>query len=263
MNWLVLDKTNKSEWEAEASRLASEVLGRRIVVHLDLPEAAAAKKAFASNEDLYGRIAWGENDQEDCQLFEILPYHGVFVLHNEDGRQAKLAVWQSSVEKPLKDGGQEVPDVADLETRTIMTFPRRLLRGLVKRLKDADEKGKLSESDYWDRVCLVPVRTWLVSKFGLAQLVRPNNASDLLAQICSIRRYPVSRAGAMGFGPERRSNHLSFDGRICPVDPPEARWSASPSSSRVVRRLWRPCTRTASNSRFGGTTPTENGNERC
>lgn len=222
MNWLVLDDANKAEWEAEASRLASETLGRRIIVHLDLPKDAAAKKAFASNEDLYGRIAWGENDQEDYQVFEVLPYHGVFVLHNEDGRQAKLAVWQSSVEKPVKDVDKEVPDVTDLATRTIMTFPRRLLRGLVKRLKDADEKGKLSEPDYWDRVCLVPVRTWLASQFGLAQLVRPNNASDLLAQICSIRRYLVSRAGAMGFGPERRSNHLSFDGCICPVDTPES-----------------------------------------
>ncbi|MDO5319337.1 MAG: hypothetical protein Q4G65_11970 [bacterium] len=222
MNWLVLDDANKPEWEAEASRLASETLGRRIIVHLDLPTAEAAKKAFASNEDLYGRIAWGENDQEDYQVFEVLPYHGVFVLHNEDGRQAKLAVWQSSVEKPVKDGDQEVPDVTDLATRTIMTFPRRLLRGLVKRLKDADEKGKLSEPDYWDRVCLVPVRTWLAPQFGLAQFVRPNNASDLLAQICSVRRYLVSRAGAMGFGPERRSNHLSFDGRICPVDTPES-----------------------------------------
>ena len=223
MNWLVLDEANKGEWEAEASRKATEELGREVVVQVTLPTAEAAKKAFSSNEDLYGRIAWSEEGKELYEVFEILPYHGVFVLHNEDGRRAKLAVWQSYVEKLAKEKGQEPPeDVTDLTTRTVMTFPRRLLLGLVRRLKEADGKNQLLSSEYWDRACLVPIRTWLASQFGLAQLVRPNNASDLLAQICSIRRYPVSRAGAMGFGPARRSNHSSFDGRICPVDTPES-----------------------------------------
>ena len=223
MNWLVLDEANKGEWERVASRKATEVLGKKIVVRVTLPTAEAAKRAFASNEDLYGRIAWGEKEEELYEVSEILPYHGVFVLHNEDGRRAKLAVWQSSVEKHAKEEGQEPPeDVTDLEKRTVMTFPRRLLLGLVKKLKAADKKGELLASDYWDCACLVPIRTWLASQFGLAQLVRPNNASDLLAQICSVRRYPVSRAGAMGFEPARRSNHPSFDGRICPVDTPES-----------------------------------------
>lgn len=222
MVWLVLDDANEDEWASEAARLASESLGREIAVRLELPTAEEAKRAFASNEDLYGRIAWGGNGRLEYEILEILPYHGVFVLHNEDDRQAKLAVWQPYVEKPANGGDGPGPDVTDLATRTVMTFPRRLLRGLLKRLKDADGKGKLLESDYWDRVCLVPVRTWLTPRYGLVQLVRPNNASDLLSQICSVRRYPVSRAGAMGFGPERRSNHPSFDGRICPVDTPES-----------------------------------------
>lgn len=182
MNWLVLDETNKDAWATEASRAASDALGKKIVVQVTLPTAEAAKKAFSSNEDLYGRIAWGEEGKELYEVFEILPYHGVFVLHNEDGRRAKLAVWQSYVEKLAKEKGQESPeDVTDLTTRTVMTFPRRLLFGLVRRLKEADGKNQLLSSEYWDRACLVPIRTWLASQFGLAQLVRPNNASDLLA----------------------------------------------------------------------------------
>lgn len=222
MNWLVLDEANKEEWEAEASRLASETLGKKIRISVVLPTADKAKRAVEKNEDLYGRIAWAVEGLGGYEVYELLPYHGVFILHNEDGRQAKLAVWQSYVQKPVSENNGVVSDVTDLETRTIMTFPRRLLQGLVKRLKEANEKDELCEPVYWDRACVVPVRTWLASQFGLAQLVRPNNASDLLAQICSVRRYPVSRAGAMGFGPERRSNHSSFDGRICPVDTPES-----------------------------------------
>ena len=222
-DWLVLDEALKPEWEEEASRRLSGMLGEEIQVSVTLPTEEEAKKAVASNEDLYGRIEWRRPSVQDgyC-VFEILPYHGVFVLHNEDGRQAKLAVWRSYVQKPVGEGDVEGMDVTDLTTRTIMTFPRRLLRGLVRRLKEANEKDKLSDPDYWDHACLVPVRTWLAPRFGLAQLVRPNNASDLLAQIRSVRRYLVSRVGAMGFGPERRSNHPSFDGRICPVDTPES-----------------------------------------
>lgn len=217
-NWLVLDDELKPEWEREASVQASAAIGRPIQVTLTLPTEDEAQKAYWDNEDLLGQVKWGDGRSE-CGVFERLPFHGVFILRNPGERHAQAAVWNSYLE-PVPDSEQAGMDIDDLANRRLRTFPRQLIRAFCRRI--GGTKANVFDEAYWTRTVIVPVKGWLMSRASLLRRVRPNNAADLMAQICGVRRHVVSRAGAMGFSPAKRRNHPSYDGRICPVDTPES-----------------------------------------
>lgn len=218
-NWLVLDEGLKSEWESEASKRASDTVGRPIQVSITLPTEEEARRAYRDNEDLLGQIKWVDDHNREFGVFERLPFHGVFILRNPGERHAQASVWNSYLE-PVPDSGQAGGDIDDLSNRMLRTFPRQLIRAFCRRI--GGTKANVFDEAYWTRTVIVPVKSWLMPRVSLLRRVRPNNAADLMAQICGVRRYVVSRTGAMGFPPAKRMNHPSYDGRICPVDTPES-----------------------------------------
>lgn len=217
-NWLVLDDELKREWEHEASVQASDAIGRSIQVTITLPTEEEAQRAYENNEDLLGQIKWGDGRRE-CGVFERLPFHGVFILRNPGERHAQAAVWNSYLE-PVPDSEQAGMDIDNLANRRLRTFPRQLICAFRSRI--GGTKANVFDEAFWARTVIVPVKSWLMPQVSLLRRVRPNNAADLMASICGVRRYVVSRAGAMGFSPAKRMNHPSYDGRICPVDTPES-----------------------------------------
>ena len=224
INWLVLDATLKGEWEREASRIASKACGTKISVSIGLPTLDQAKAAYNNNRNLCGTIIWSDGQGHECGVEEILPFDGVFILNNSGDRYAQAAVWSSYLEPLPKEMPPEEKDRIrdDLTKRRLRTFPRQLLRRFCGKVESAAKNGKLFDETWWLKECLVPVTTWLNSPASLVQRSRPNNASDLIAQIYGVRRYVVSRDKAMGYPFEKRKNDLSFDGRLCPVDTPES-----------------------------------------
>ena len=219
-NWLILDEKLKCEWECEASRLVHQLCGVKINVKLGLPTLKAAKRAYRKNEDLYGTISWCDEGGQKLGVYELLPFHGVFIVNNPGEARAQAVTWNSYLER-IKTGAT-VSDVDDLSQRRLMTFPRQLLKRFCSKMKEAAEKDKVFDGSYWGAMRLVPVETWLRSKATLLQRVCPNNAVEMMSQIFGVRRYVVSRDGAMGYSLKKRINHPSFDGRLCPVDTPES-----------------------------------------
>lgn len=241
-NWLVLDEFLKLEWEREATRAVSEICGENIAVEVGLPILEDAHRAYEYNDNLYGTISWRDEGGHIHGVYELLPFHGVFILNNQGSLHAQLAVWNSYLEpfpKP-KVGGENGAgggaNIDDLAQRRLRTFPRQLLITLRKRMADAKKNGGVFSDDYWTRTCLVPASTWLASKAALLRRSSPNNAADLMSQIAGVRRYVVSRNGAMGYATEKRMNHSSFDGRICPVDTPESEMVGL--SLQLARGAW-------------------------
>lgn len=232
-NWLVLDEALKPEWEREASAAVSEICKKEMTVTLVLPMEADVKTAYENNTGLKGVVSWSDNEGHKLSVYEPLPFHGVFVLNNPRDRFAQLAVWNSYL-KPLSR--ETNAGVDDLTHRHLQTFPRQLLDALCKRMRAAEKDGAVFDNYYWRTACLLPVKTWLDSRAALVRRVRPNNASDLMAQICGVRRYVVSRDKAMGYSIEKRMNDASFDGRICPVDTPESEMVGI--SLQLARGAW-------------------------
>ena len=242
-NWLVLDEELKPEWEREASALASAIVGRPIEVTVVLPTEEQAREAYLGNVDLLGQLIWRDESGEKYGVWERLPFHGVFILNNQGSRYSQAVVWNSYLEQLTDCEKQELerlPEnkrqdwIDDLSNRRLRTFPRQLLRELCRRIKLT--KDDVFDGAYWDRTAVVPLKSWLLSSAALVQRVRPHNASDLMSQICGVRRYVVSRHGAMGFAPEKRLNHPSYDGRICPVDTPESEMVGI--SLQLARGAW-------------------------
>lgn len=243
-NWLVLDEELKPEWESEASARASVIIGRPISVTIVLPTEDQARSAYLGNEDLYGRLIWCDESNNGYEVWERLPFQGLFILHGSGDRYAQTAVWNSYLEQLTeeeKKSLESIPDgkvrqdrIDDLNNRRLRTFPRQLLREFCRRLELT--KDDVFDRAYWDRTAVVPLKSWLLSSSSLVQRVRPNNASDLMSQICGVRRYVVSRDGAMGFAPEKRLNHPSYDGRICPIDTPESEMVGI--SLQLARGAW-------------------------
>ena len=227
-DWLVLDEKLRPEWEREATRAVSGICGETITVEVGLPNLKDAQRSYERNENLYGTISWRDERGHAHGVYELLPFHGVFILNNPGSLHAQLAVWNSYLEpfpKKKDDGENESggnAEIDDLTRRRLRTFPRQLLITLCRRMADAKEKGGIFSDGYWARTCLVPAATWLASRAALLRRSAPDNAADLMSQIACVRRYVVSRKGAMGYAPEKRMNHPSFDGRICPVDTPES-----------------------------------------
>ena len=184
-NWLVLDDELKREWEREASVQARGVLGRPIQVTVTLPTEEEAQRAYENNEDLLGQIKWGDGRRE-CGVFERLPFHGVFILRNPGERHAQAAVWNSYLE-PVPDSEQAGMDIDDLANRRLRTFPRQLIRAFCSRI--GGTKANVFDGPYWERTVIVPVKSWLMPRVSLLRRVRPNNAADLMASICGVRRY--------------------------------------------------------------------------
>jgi len=243
-NWLALDDDLKPEWEREASVRASAIVGRSISVEIVLPTEEQAKDAYLCNEDLYGQLIWRDESNNGYGVWERLPFHGVFILHGSGDRYAQAAVWNSYLEPLTEEEKKALEQLAsdkarqewidNLNNRRLRTFPRQLLREFCRRIERT--KDNLFDRTYWDRTAVVPLKSWLLSTTSLVQRVRPNNASDLMSQICGVRRYVVSRDGAMGFAPEKRLNHPSYDGRICPVDTPESEMVGI--SLQLARGAW-------------------------
>lgn len=220
-SWLVLDEALRPEWEREASRTVSETCGKRVCVSVVLPTAEDAKAAYEANMDLHGLVKWSDEEGHVMSVCATLPFHGVFILGNPGERYAKAAVWNSYLE-PIPKGTPQMGDVDDLTQRRLRTFPRQLLEMFCKRMGAAAASGCVFDGDYWAWPRLVPAKTWLDSRASLLRRAIPNNAADLMSQICGVRRYVVSRKGAMGYAAGKRMNHRTFDGRICPVDTPES-----------------------------------------
>ena len=237
-NWLVLDETLKAEWEREASNAASEICRKKISVIIGLPGKNQAKAAYENNRNLYGSIIWSDEDGHEHGVEEILPFHGVFILNNPGDRYAQAAVWNAYLEQLPKEMLQEEKDEIrdDLTKRRLCTFPRQLLRRFCSKVEAAAKAEKLFDESWWMKECLAPVATWLESPASLVRRSRPNNASDLMAQICGVRRYVVSRDKAMGYALAKRMNHPSFDGRLCPVDTPESEMVGI--SLQLARGAW-------------------------
>ena len=223
-NWLVLDESLKPEWEREASKAVSEICGKKISVTIELPSSEQAKAAYENNRNLCGTVNWSDEEGHVYGVEEILPFHGVFILNNPGDRYAQAAVWNSYLEPLPKEMPQEEKDKVrdDLTKRRLCTFPRKMLGRFCRKMEAAENVGKLFDEAWWMKECLVPLSTWLNSPASLVRRSRSNNASDLMAQICGVRRYLVSRDKAMGYAPAKRMNHPSFDGRLCPVDTPES-----------------------------------------
>ena len=237
-NWLVLDERLKPEWESEASRAVSGICGEGVSVEIGLPTLKDAQRAYRRNEDLRGTISWSDEAGKEHGIYVPMPFHGVFVLNNLGGRCAQIAVWNSYLEALPKEMSPEDKDKIrdDLRKRHLRTFPRQLLHLFCKRMKEAKEKGNVFDRDYWSLASLVPVQTWLASRAALLRRATPNNAADLMAQIVGVRRYVVSRKGAMGYKADKRMNHWTFDGRICPVDTPESEMVGL--SLQLARGAW-------------------------
>ena len=231
-NWVILDENLKDAWEREASECVSEICGKEIGVEIVLPTSNDAARASKKNENLYGSVNWHDNEGHNCGVVELLPFHGVFILNNSRESRAQAAVWNSYLE-PLSKEEHECVDADDLTKRRLMTFPRQLLKRLCMKMKEAKD---VFDDGYWERTCLVPAMTWLKSKTSLLRRANPNNAIDLMSQIVGVRRYVVSRAGAMGYAIAKRMNHPSFDGRICPVDTPESEMVGI--SLQLARGAW-------------------------
>lgn len=231
-NWVVLDENLKAAWEREASIRISEIRGKKISIEITLPTLEAAARASKKNENLYGTVIWHDNEGHSSGVVELLPFHGVFILNNSRERRAQAAVWNSYLE-PLAKEEHERVDVDDLAKRRLMTFPRKLLNRLCMKMKEAKD---IFDAGYWERKCLVPATTWLESRASLLRRANSNNAIDLMSQIAGVRRYLVSRAGAMGYAIAKRMNHPSFDGRICPVDTPESEMVGI--SLQLARGAW-------------------------
>ena len=223
-NWLVLDETLKPEWEREASKTVSEICRKKISVEIGLPTLEDAQRAYKKNENLYGTISWSDEAGNEYGIYVPMPFHGVFVLNNLGVRRAQIAVWNSYLETLPKEMSAEdkgkIRD--DLTKRSLRTFPRQFLKLFCKRMVEAQSIDAVFNEDYWAQANLVPVQTWLTSRTALLRRANPNNASDLMSQIAGVRRYVVSRKGAMGYAADKRMNHRTFDGRICPVDTPES-----------------------------------------
>ncbi|MBR4614367.1 MAG: hypothetical protein IKO55_02075, partial [Kiritimatiellae bacterium] len=237
-NWVVLDEALRPEWEREASKAVSKICGKRVSVTIELPTPAQAKAAYGNNTNLYGVIRWSDEEGHEHGVEEILPFHGVFILNNPGDRYAQTAVWNSYLEPLPKEMPQEERDKIrdDLAQRRLRTFPRQLLERLYGKMTAAEKDGKLFDEALWMTKCLAPVTTWLNSPSSLVRRSSPNNASDLMAQICGVRRYVVSRDKAMGYAPAKRMNHPSFDGRLCPVDTPESEMVGI--SLQLARGAW-------------------------
>ena len=241
-NWLVLDENLKLEWEQEATKAVSEICGEEITVKVGLPDLGDAKRAYKHNENLYGTISWSDKSGQTHGVYELLPFHGVFILNNQDGLHAQLAVWNSYLEpfpKEKDDGENESggnAEIDDMSQRRLRTFPRQLLITLCKRMAEAKKSDGVFNDGYWTQTCLVPAATWLTSRAALLRRSAPNNAADLMSQIVGVRRYVVSRKGAMGYASDKRRNDLSFDGRICPVDTPESEMVGL--SLQLARGAW-------------------------
>ena len=231
-NWMILDENLKDAWEREATIRISEICGKEIGVEIVLPTSKDAARASKKNENLYGSVSWHDNEGNKCRVVELLPFHGVFILNNSRESRAQAAVWNSYLE-PLSQDGHECLDADDLTKRRLMTFPRQLLKRLCLKMKEAKD---VFDNSYWERTCLVPAMTWLKSRTSLLRRANPNNAIDLMSQIAGVRRYVVSRAGAMGYAIAKRMNHPSFDGRICPVDTPESEMVGI--SLQLARGAW-------------------------
>ena len=236
-NWLVLDEGLKPEWEREASRGVSEICGEAVSVEIGLPTLKAAQSAYKKNENLRGTISWSDEAGNECGISVPMPFHGVFVLNNPGGRLAQVAVWNSYLETLPKEMPSEDKDKIrdDLTKRFLRTFPRQLLKLLCKRMEEARSRGAVFNEDYW-RADLVYAQTWLTSGTALLRRATPNNAADLMSQIAGVRRYVVSRKGAMGYAADKRMNHRTFDGRICPVDTPESEMVGL--SLQLARGAW-------------------------
>lgn len=241
-NWLVIDENLKPAWEREATKAVSEICAENIDVKVGLPNLKDARRAYEHNENLYGTISWSDERGQTHGVYELLPFHGVFILNNQGGLHAQLAVWNSYLEpfpKEKDDGENESggnAEIDDMSQRRLRTFPRQLLITLCKRMAEAKKNDGVFNDDYWTRTCLVPAATWLTSRAALLRRATPNNATDLMSQIAGVRRYVVSRKGAMGYAPERRMNHRSFNGRICPVDTPESEMVGL--SLQLARGAW-------------------------
>lgn len=237
-DWLVLDETLRLEWEREASRRVSRICGGNVSVAITLPTVTEARAAYTGNTNLYGNIRWSDGKGHAHGVYEPLPFHGVFILNSPGDRHAQAAVWNAYLE-PLPAGmsGEERDAVRDdLARRRLRTFPRQLLERLCGKMEAAFRAGRLFDESYWERACFVPVGTWLDTPSSLVRRVFPNNASDLMAQVCGVTRYVVSRDKAMGYASTRRMNHPSFDGRLCPVDTPESEMVGI--SLQLARGAW-------------------------
>ena len=237
-NWLILDEALKPEWEREASERISKTYEKKISVTIELPSPAEAKVAYENNRNLCGTVSWSDEEGLELGVEEILPFHGVFILNNPGDRYAQAAVWNSYLEQLPKEMPPEGKDKIrdNLEKRRLRTFPRQLMERFCRKMEAAAKVGKLFDEAWWMKECLVPVATWLNSQSSLVRRSRPNNASDLMAQICGVRRYVVPRDKAMGYAPAKRMNHPSFDGRLCPVDTPESEMVGI--SLQLARGAW-------------------------
>ena len=243
-NWLVLDEALKPEWEREASKAVSEICGRTFSVEIGLPTRKDAQRAYRRNENLYGTISWIDEAGHGHGVYVPMPFHGVFVLNcNPRARRAEgarhtqtaeCAVWNSYLEPLKKD--EKRGDADDLRCRRLRTFPRQLLHLFRKRMEEAEASACVFDEDYWGRAGLVPAQTWLASRASLLRRANPHNAADLMSQIAGVRRYVVSRKGAMGYAVDKRMNHRTFDGRICPVDTPESEMVGL--SLQLARGAW-------------------------
>ena len=233
-----MDERLKPEWESEASRAVSDICGKKISVEIGLPVPKAAQSAYKKNENLRGTIVWGDEAGNEHGIYVPMPFHGVFVLNNLGGRCAQISVWNSYLETLPREMAPEVIDSIgdDLTKRSLRTFPRQLLKMFCMQMEKARAVGAVFNKDYWEQTNLVPVQTWLASRAALLRRATPNNAADLMSQVAGVRRYVVSRKGAMGYAMDKRMNHETFDGRICPVDTPESEMVGL--SLQLARGAW-------------------------
>ena len=127
-------------------------------------------------------------------------------------------------------------DADDLECRTLITFPRWLIIRLCKYLYR--EYLKCNEDDnFIQHLCeqkdigaaLVPIGRLIGAKDNAKRakdnaLVRidPLNPVELMASLTGVRRYRFRRETAALIPENKRQNHVSFDGRICPLESPES-----------------------------------------
>lgn len=128
----------------------------------------------------------------------------------------------------------DATEADDLEHRALMTFPRwlafRLCRILQAETEEGDEAAdlvrRIGRQRHFGVEKLVPIG--LLAEDGLfaneCAFVRisPCNPVELMASLTGVKRCRFRRKTAALLPEWRRQNHVSFDGRLCPLESPES-----------------------------------------
>lgn len=117
-------------------------------------------------------------------------------------------------------------DEEDLAYRQLLTFPIWLRFRLCQRAAELKRIKLLNSEDLWRLeyalVPLAPVKDGNDRPIGGMGYVDPRNAIELVARIHGVKRFCLTRKAAEGISADRRQNHRSFEGRLCPIESPES-----------------------------------------